>query len=59
MAALITHRGGAYSISCSQGNKKLLVNGKEVCGQQQLKDGDAIEVAGVSMTFYVVSPQHK
>jgi hypothetical protein len=30
-----------------------------VCGQQQLKDGDAIEVAGVSMTFYVVSPQHK
>ena len=59
MAALITHRGGAYSISCSQGNKKLLVNGKEVCGQQQLKDGDAIEVAGVSITFYVVSPQHK
>jgi pSer/pThr/pTyr-binding forkhead associated (FHA) protein len=59
MAALITHRGGAYSISCSQGSKKLLVNGKEVCGQQQLKDGDAIEVAGVSMTFYVVSPQHK
>lgn len=59
MAALITHRGGVYSISCSQGSKKLLVNGKEVCGQQQLKDGDAIEVAGVSMTFYVVSPQHK
>ena len=59
MAALITHRGGAYSIGCSQGSKKLLVNGKEVCGQQQLKDGDAIEVAGVSMTFYVVSPQHK
>jgi len=59
MAALITHRGDAYSINCSQGSKKLLVNGKEVCGQQQLKDGDAIEVAGVSMTFYVVSPQHK
>jgi pSer/pThr/pTyr-binding forkhead associated (FHA) protein len=59
MAALITHRGDAYSINCSQGSKKLLVNGKEVCGQQQLKDGDAIEVAGVSMTFYVVSPPHK
>lgn len=58
-AALITQRGDAYSISPSQGGKKLLVNGKDVSGQQQLKDGDVIEVAGVAMTFYVVSPKSK
>jgi hypothetical protein len=58
-AALITQRGDAYSISPSQGSKKLLVNGKDVSGQQQLKDGDLIEVAGVTMTFYVVSPKNK
>ncbi|HLZ33941.1 MAG TPA: FHA domain-containing protein [Nitrospira sp.] len=54
-AALISSRGGNYSISPSQGIKKLLVNGKEVSGQQQLKDGDVIEVAGVSMTFHLAS----
>lgn len=58
-AALITQRGEAYSISPSQGRKKLLVNGKDVSGQQQLKDGDVIEVAGVVMTFYVGSPKNK
>jgi hypothetical protein len=32
------------------------VNGHPVTVQQQLKDGDVIEVAGVSLTFYVVQP---
>jgi hypothetical protein len=27
--------------------------------QQQMKDGDVIEVAGVSMAFYVVPPNPK
>ncbi|HEX8749625.1 MAG TPA: FHA domain-containing protein [Nitrospira sp.] len=59
-AALITQRGGAYSISPSQRSKKLLVNGMGVSGQQQLKDGDVIEVAGVSMTFYYgVAPKNR
>lgn len=58
-AALISSRGGTYSISPSQGCKKLLVNGKDVSGQQQLKDGDVIEVAGVSMTLYVLPPKNK
>jgi pSer/pThr/pTyr-binding forkhead associated (FHA) protein len=59
-AALITQRGGVYSISRSQGSKKLVVNGKDVLGPEQLKDGDVIEVAGVAMTFYyVVSPRNK
>jgi pSer/pThr/pTyr-binding forkhead associated (FHA) protein len=58
-AALITQREGVYSISLSQGWKKALVNGKEVLGQQPLADGDVIEVAGVSMTFYVLKSTTK
>jgi pSer/pThr/pTyr-binding forkhead associated (FHA) protein len=55
-AALISNRGSGFTISPSQGYKRLLVNGTPVCAQQQLKDGDVIEVAGVSMTFYIVYP---
>ncbi|MDF2460121.1 MAG: hypothetical protein K0S79_2537 [Nitrospira sp.] len=56
-AALISVRAGGFTVSPSQPNKPLLVNGKPVTVQQQLKDGDVIEVAGVSMTFYVVQPK--
>jgi pSer/pThr/pTyr-binding forkhead associated (FHA) protein len=58
-AALISNRGGVYSISPSPGIKKLLVNGNDISSQQQLKNGDLIEVAGVSMTFYVVPQKGK
>lgn len=54
-AAMIARRGSAYSISPSQGTKSLLVNGTDIVGQQELKDGDHIEVAGVTMTFYAQS----
>ena len=54
-AATIARRGFSYSISPSQGAKSLLVNGAEVIGQQDLKDGDQIEVAGVTLTFYTPS----
>jgi pSer/pThr/pTyr-binding forkhead associated (FHA) protein len=50
-AATIARRGNSYSISPSQSAKSLLVNGMEVGGQQDLKDGDQIEVAGVTLTF--------
>lgn len=53
-AALITCRAGMYNISPSQGIKKLLVNGVEVTGQQGIKNGDIIEVAGVTMTFHML-----
>jgi pSer/pThr/pTyr-binding forkhead associated (FHA) protein len=56
-AALITIRGSLFTISPSQGGKRLLVNGVVVSTSQQLKDGDVIEVAGVSMTFYLVQPR--
>jgi pSer/pThr/pTyr-binding forkhead associated (FHA) protein len=54
-AATIARRGRSYSISHSQRTKSLLVNGMEVVGQQDLKDGDRIEVAGVTMRFSVLS----
>ncbi|MDN5941649.1 MAG: FHA domain-containing protein [Nitrospira sp.] len=54
-AATIARRGNSYSISPSQGAKFLLVNGMEVGGQQDLKDGDQIEVAGVTLTFCISS----
>ena len=54
-AATIARRGHSYSISSSRGAKSLLVNGTDVVGQQDLKDGDQIEVAGVKLTFCVLS----
>ena len=54
-AATIARRGHSYSISPSQGAKSLLVNDMNVVGQQNLKDGDQIEVAGVKLTFCLLS----
>ncbi len=58
-AATIARRGHSYAISPSQGTKSLLVNGTNVVGQQVLKNGDQIEVAGVQLTFYLLpGPNH-
>ncbi len=54
-AARIAQRGQSYAISPSQGTKSLLVNGTHVVGQQVLKNGDQIDVAGVQLTFYLLS----
>lgn len=54
-AATIARRGSNYYISSSKHAKALLVNDTEVLGQQDLKDGDQIEVAGVTLTFCVPS----
>jgi pSer/pThr/pTyr-binding forkhead associated (FHA) protein len=56
-AALISNRGSLFTISPSEGTKRLLVNGNAVTAQQPLKDGDVIQVAGLSMTFYVMQPK--
>ena len=58
-AALISSRGSVFTISPSQGTKRLMVNGKTVSAQQPLKDGDVIDVAGVSMSFYIIQPKSK
>lgn len=55
-AAMIARRGQSYSISPSRDAKYLRVNGTDVVGQQEeLKDGDQIEVAGVKLTFCILS----
>ncbi|RPH78291.1 MAG: FHA domain-containing protein [Nitrospiraceae bacterium] len=54
-AATIARRGHSYSISHSQSTKPVLVNGIKVVGQHDLKDGDHIEVAGVTLKFSVSS----
>ncbi|HSF66605.1 MAG TPA: FHA domain-containing protein [Nitrospiraceae bacterium] len=54
-AATIARRGSNYYISPSNNTKALLVNDTKVVGQQNLKDGDQIEVAGVKLTFCVRS----
>ena len=58
-AALISSRGSVFTISPSQGTKRLMVNGKTVSAQQPLKNGDVIDVAGVSMSFYIIQPKSK
>lgn len=52
-AARVTRRGLQYSISPAQRTKKVLVNGKEIVTQQDLKNGDQIEVAGVTLSFFL------
>jgi pSer/pThr/pTyr-binding forkhead associated (FHA) protein len=52
--AQIFQRGGVYFVSCSQDTKRLFVNGQEIAGQQQLKNGDRIEVAGITLAFYLL-----
>jgi len=58
-AALISNRGSGFTISPSERSKRLLVNGRDVSAPQALKNGDMIEVAGVSMTYYVIPPTSK
>lgn len=53
--ATIARRGRNYSISQSQSTKPLLINGIQVVGQYDLKDGDHIEVAGVTLRFSLSS----
>ena len=54
-AATIARRGRNYSISHSQSTKPLLINGMQVVEEHDLKDGDHIEVAGVTLRFSVSS----
>jgi pSer/pThr/pTyr-binding forkhead associated (FHA) protein len=50
-AATITRRTIHYLISSGQNGKPVLVNGKLVSVEQQLKDGDRIEVAGITLLW--------
>jgi pSer/pThr/pTyr-binding forkhead associated (FHA) protein len=56
VAAIISRTETAYIISMSEEARKVMVNGVEVKGRSDLKDGDLIEVAGVKMYFYLRHP---
>lgn len=48
-AALISRRDNKYFVSPS--GKKMKINGEDLTGQQELKEGDILEVAGIKAAF--------
>ena len=50
-AALLNRQGGGYAVAPSEEGKKILVNGTAIQCSMALKEGDLIEVAGVTL-FY-------
>jgi pSer/pThr/pTyr-binding forkhead associated (FHA) protein len=50
-AALISKRENKYFIATSDKKIKVKINGEEVSGQHELKEGDILEVAGVKAAF--------
>jgi hypothetical protein len=52
-AALLNRQGQGYAIAPSEEGKKILVNGTAIQGSLALKEGDLIEVAGVTLLYSV------
>jgi len=50
-AALLNRQGGGYAVAPSEEGKKILVNGTAIQGSMALKEGDLIEVAGVTLQY--------
>src|SRR5579872_197572 len=51
MAAVINKRDAKYFIAASDLKHRVKINGEEISGLHELKDGDQIEVANVKMVF--------
>lgn len=51
VAAVINHREGKYYIAASEKKYKVKINDALIAGQHELKDGDVVAIAGVSMSF--------
>ena len=51
VAAVINKRDNKYFIAASEKDVKVKVSGQVIAGQQELNEGDMIEVAGVKATF--------
>jgi len=51
VAAVINRRDGKYFIAASEKDIKVKVNSAQISGQQELSEGDVIEVARVKATF--------
>ena len=52
-AALLNRQGGGYAVAMSEEGKKVMVNGNPIQGSMALKEGDLIEVAGVTLQYSV------
>ena len=52
-AALLNRQGGGYAVTMSEEGKKVLVNGAVIQGSMALKEGDLIEVSGVTLQYHV------
>jgi len=50
-AAMISRRGDGYVVSQTESGKRILVNGRPVQGEHKLRNGDVVEVAGITMRF--------
>jgi pSer/pThr/pTyr-binding forkhead associated (FHA) protein len=50
-AALISKRDNKYFIAVSDSKIKLKINGEEVAGQRELKEGDIVEVGRIKAAF--------
>ena len=50
-AALLNRQGGGYAVTMSEEGKKVLVNGAAIQSATALKDGDLIEVSGVTLHY--------
>jgi len=51
VAAVINRRQDKYYIAPSGNKVKVKINDERISGQRELKDGDLVEVAGVTLTF--------
>lgn len=51
VAAVVSKRDNKYFIAPQDKGAKVKVNGADVAGQKEISDGDAVEVAGVKMSF--------
>jgi pSer/pThr/pTyr-binding forkhead associated (FHA) protein len=50
-AAVISRRGEAYVVSQTESGKRILVNGRAIQREHALRNGDVVEVAGITMRF--------
>ena len=56
-AAMISRRGEGYVVSQTESGKRILVNGRHIQGEHALRNGDVVEVAGLTMRFLLRDPK--
>jgi hypothetical protein len=56
-AAVISRRGEGYVVSQTESGKRILVNGRHIQGEHVLRNGDVVEVAGLTMRFLLRDPK--